>query len=101
MISLIKLEETAAVKENELTPANQKKRDSNLPLYVTASINYDDFHPTFTIGDSSISTDPVSRRTFYNAPLQQQQTYYYFIRAYSAAHTTEVSYKYFYILITG
>ena len=94
MISLIKLEDTEAVKESELISANQEKRDVNLPLYVSASVNYDDYHPTFTIGDGSSSTDPISQKTFYNVPLQNQQTYYYFIRAYSAAYTAEVSYYY-------
>ena len=91
MISLEQLEDTEAVKESELVPANKAKRNANLPLYVTASVNYGDFHPTFTIGDGSSSTDPISQTKFYNVPLQKQQTYYYFIRAYSTAHTVEVS----------
>ena len=85
------LEDTEAVKENELLPANLVKRNADLPLYVTASVNYEDFHPTFIIGDGSSSTDPISQETFYNVPLQKQQTYYYFIRVYSEAHTREVS----------
>ena len=90
VISQIKLENTEAVKESELLPANQEKRNVNLPLYVTASVNYEDYHPTFTIGDGNNFIDPISQKTFYNVPLQAQQTYYYFIRAYSAAHTNEV-----------
>ena len=91
VISLEQLEDTEAVKESELVPANQTKRDAEFPLYVAASINY---RPTFIIGDGSISTDPISHKRFYNIPLQKQQIYYYFIRAYSEAHTTEVSFSY-------
>ena len=91
MISLEKLDNTEAVNESELVPANQAKRSVDLPLYITASIKYEDFHPIFTIGDGSNSTDPISQRVFYNVPLQKQQIYYYFIRAYSTAHTDEVS----------
>ena len=90
VISVEKLEDTKAVKESELLPVKEAKRNAHLPLYVTASINYDDVHQTFTIGDGSSSTDPITQAIFYNAPLQKQQEYYYFIRAYSAAHTTEV-----------
>ena len=85
-----KLEDAKAVKESELLPAMQAKGNAQLPLYVTASVNYNDFHQTFIIGDGSSSTDPITHTIFYNAPLQQQQEYYYFIRAYSAAHTPEV-----------
>ena len=91
MVSLEQLEDTKAVMESELLPADPVKRNAHLPLYVTASVNYNDFHSTFTIGDGSCSTDPVTQAIFYNAPLQKQQEYYYFIRAYSEAHTTEVS----------
>ena len=94
MVSLEQLEDTEAVTESELLPANPVKRNAHLPLYVTASVNYNDFHPAFTIGDGSSSTDPISQRKFYNIPLEQQQVYYYFIRAYSQAHTTEVSCNY-------
>ena len=90
MVSLEQLEDTEAVKESELIPADQAKRNVDLPLYVAASVNSKPFHPTFTIGDGSSSTDPISQRIFYNIPLEKQQTYYYFIRAYSEAHTTEV-----------
>ena len=90
MISLEQLEDTEAVKESELLPANQAKRDVDLPLYVTASVNYSNYHPSFIIGDGSSSNDPISQTEFYNIPLQRQQVYYYFIRAYSKAHTTEV-----------
>ena len=93
VISLEQLEDTEAVKESELLPANQAKRDTDLPLYVTASVNYEEFQSTFTIGDGSSSTDPISQRIFYNVPLQKEQTYYYFIRAYSTAHTIEVSHS--------
>ena len=93
------LEDTEAIKDSELLPANPVKRNADLPLYVTASVNYEDFHPTFIIGDGSGSTDPISQTTFHNVPLQKQQTYYYFIRVYSAAHTVEVSYNYITFLI--
>ena len=85
------LEDTEAVKDSELLPANPVKRNANLPFYVSASVNYEDFHQNFTIGDGSSSTDPISQATFHNIPLQKQQAYYYFIRAYSAAHSREVS----------
>ena len=91
MVSLERLEDTEAVKESDLLPADQPKRNTDLPLYVTASLNYKLLSQTFTIGDGSSSTDPTSQRTFYNTPLQNQQIYYYFIRAYSTAHTTEVN----------
>ena len=92
VISLEKLENPEAVRESELLPANKAKRNADFPsLYVTASVNYNKYRPTFTIGDDSISIDPISQTKFYNIPLQKQQAYYYFIRAYSDAHTTEVS----------
>ena len=91
MVSLEQLEDTEAVTESELLPADLVKRDAHVPLYVTASVNYNDFRSTFTIGDDSSSTDPITQTIFYNAPLQKQQEYYYFIRVYSEAHTTEVS----------
>ena len=91
VVSLEQLEDTEAVAESELLPADPVKRDTHLPLYVTASVNYNDFRPTFTIGDGSSSTDPITQTIFYNTPLQKQQEYYYFLRAYSEAHTTEVS----------
>ena len=90
VVSLEQLKDTEAIQENELI-ANQIKRNTALPLYVTASINYNDFHPTFIIGDGSSSKDPTSQRIFHNVPLEKLLTYYYFIRAYSKAHTTEVS----------
>ena len=90
MVSLDQLEDTEAVKESDLIPADQVKRNADLSLYVTASVQSENFHPTFTIGDGSSSTDIISQRTFYNVPLRKQQTYYFF-RAYSEAHSTEVS----------
>ena len=99
MVSLEQLEDTEAVTESELLPADPVKRDTHLPLYVTASVNYNDFNPAFTIGDGSSSTDPMSQRVFYNIPLKKQQVYYYFIRAYSQAHTTEVSCSYKFYMI--
>ena len=99
MISLEQLEDTEAVKDSELLPANLVKRNADLPLYVTASVHYEDLHQNFTIGDGSSSTDPISQTTFHNIPLQKQQTYYYFIRAYSAAHTMEVSCSYIIFLV--
>ena len=91
VISLEQLEDPEAIKESELLPANKTKRDTDLPfLYVTASVSYNDFQPTFTIGNGSSSTDPLSQRIFYNVLLQKEQTYYYFIRAYSTAHSTQV-----------
>ena len=91
VVSMEQLENTEAVKDSELLSANPVKRNAELPLYVTASVNYEDFHQNFTIGDGSSSTDPILQTIFHNVPLQKQQTYYYFIRAYSAAHTREVS----------
>ena len=90
MVSLRQLEDTGAVKESELLSSNEVKRSAGLPLYVTASVKHDDFQQSFTIGNGSNSIDPISQRVFYNAPLQKQQTYYYFIRLYSEAHSTEV-----------
>ena len=91
VISLEQLEDTEAIKESELLPANKAKRDTDLPLYVTASVNDEDFQPTFTIGNGSSASDPLSQRIFYNVPLQKQRIYYYFIRVYSKVHTAEVS----------
>ena len=93
MVTLKPLEDTKAVKESDLVSTNETWDTDDLLLYVTASLNYRDIRQTFTIGDGSSSTDPISQRKFYNVPLQKQQAYYYFIRAYSEAHTTEVSYK--------
>ena len=92
MVTLKPLEDTEAVKESDLVSANEAQDTDDL-LYVTASLNYKDIRQIFTIGDGSSSADPISQRIFYNVPLQKQQTYYYFIRTYSQAHTTEVSYK--------
>ena len=91
MVSLEQLEHTEAITENELLPANPVKRNTHLPLYVTASVNYEYYHQNFTIGDGSSSTDPITQTIFNNVPLQKQQEYYYFIRVYSEAHTMEVS----------
>lgn len=91
VISLKLLEDTEVIQESELVSANQARRNTDLPIYVTASVNYDNFHSNFTIGDRSDFTDPMSQRIFYNAPLQKQQQYYYFIRAYSKAHTIKVN----------
>lgn len=92
MISKNQLDDTEVVDERELLPANQTKGNPKLPLiYVTASVNYDDFHPNFTIGDGGSSIDPISQMKFYNIPLQKHQKYYYFVRVYSKAHTKEVS----------
>lgn len=91
------MEDTEAIKESELSSLanyNQTKRNADFPLYVTASVNYEDFHSHFTIGNGSNTTDPISQRIFYNAPLQKQQKYYYFIRAYSKAHTVQVSHPF-------
>ena len=90
MVSVEQLEDTEAVRDSELLPVNLVKRNAEFPLYVTASVNYGDFHQSFTIGDGSSSTDPILQTTFYNIPLQKDFTYYYFIRAYSAAHTRKV-----------
>jgi len=97
VVSLELLKDTEAIKESELLPANQAAKDTDYPFYVTASVNNEDFHPLFIIGDGNNSTDPITQRTFYNAPLLKQQTYYYFIRAYSLAHTTEVRCSYYFL----
>ena len=91
MISLELLENVSAIKESQLLPVDRVKRESDLPYYVTASVTYNRSLPLFTIGSGSDTIDPVTGRHFYNAPLHKEQTYYYFIRAYSAAHTSEVS----------
>ena len=83
------LNDTNAVEEGELLPANEAS-NAKLSFYVTASVKYENILRTFTIGDGSNSTDPISQRIFYNIPLQEQQTYYYFIRVYSTAHTAQV-----------
>ena len=90
VVSVEELNDTEAVQENELFPANQKEY-ADIPLYVTASVNYDDFRSYFIIGDDSMSIDPISQAKFHNLPLQKHQKYYYFIRAYSKGHTKEVS----------
>ena len=90
MISTELLENISSVKESQLLPVNRVKRDSDLPYYVTASVTYNRSLPLFNIGSGSDTIDPVSGRHFYNAPLHKEQTYYYFIRAYSAAHTSQV-----------
>ena len=91
MVSVERLEDTEAVRDSELLPVNLVKRNVEFSLYVTASVNHGDFHQNFVIGDGSSSTDSILQTTFYNIPLQKDFTYYYFIRAYSAAHTREVS----------
>ena len=92
MVSLKPLEDTEGVKESELLSAHQGNTNDDL-LYVTASVKYKDIRQIFTIGDGSRSTDPLSQRIFYNVPLQKEHTYYYFIRAYSTAHTIEVNHN--------
>ena len=86
VVSLRLLEDTIAIKETELSSAIEAKANNDLPFYITASVDYVNFSPHFTIGDGSNSTDSITKRTFYNAPLQKQQEYYYFVRAYSKAH---------------
>ena len=95
VISLELLEDPEAIKESELSanPTN------DLPFYVTASVNYENFQSHFTIGDGSNSTDPILQRKFYNAPLLKQQEYYYFIRAYSEAHTIQVNHSVFIMIL--
>ena len=95
VVSLEKLEHTNAIKESDLLPSDQemkKKRNSVFPFYVTASVTNSISSPVteFTIGSGSDTSDSVTGRQFYNAPLQQDETYYYFIRAYSEAHTSTV-----------
>ena len=95
VVSLEKLEHTNAIKESDLLPSDQemkKKRNSVFPFYVTASVTNSISSPVteFTIGSGSDTYDSVTERQFYNAPLQQDETYYYFIRAYSEAHTPAV-----------
>lgn len=82
VVSLELLEDTKAIEESNL----EARANTDLPFYVTASVDYENFNSHFTIGDGSNSTDPTSNSTFYNAPLQKQQEYYYFVRAYSRVH---------------
>jgi len=95
VVSLERIEDTNGVKESDLLPFDQekrKKRNSAYSFYVTASVTNSRFSPVneFTIGSGSTTFDLGTRTQFYNAPLQQYETYYYFIRAYSEAHTPEV-----------
>ena len=83
VVSLRLLEDTKAIEESELLSAIEAKAND---VYITASVDYVNFSPYFTIGDGSNSTDSITKRTFYNAPLWKQQEYYYFVRAYSKAH---------------
>ena len=92
VISLELLEDPEAIKESELLSANPT---NDLPFYVTASVNYENFQSHFTIGDGSNSTDPILQSKFYNAPLLKQQEYYCFIRAYSEAHTMQVNHCFY------
>ena len=87
MISSESLDDTEDIEDMELLPIGQ---DNDHPYYVTASVTYNRSLPLFSIGSGSDTIDPVTGRQFYNAPLLKEQTYYYFIRAYSVAHTTEV-----------
>ena len=87
VVSSESLEDTEDIEDMELLPIGQ---DNNHPYYVAASVTYNRSLPLFTIGSGSDTIDPVSGRHFYNAPLHKEQTYYYFIRAYSAAHTSQV-----------
>jgi len=90
VVSLELLEDANGIKESQLLPVNRVKRGSDLPYYVTATVTYNRSLPLFTIGSGGDTIDPVTGRYFYNAPLHKEQTYYYFIRVYSAAHTSEV-----------
>jgi len=87
VISSKSLEDTEDIEDMELLPVGQ---DNDHPYYVTASVTYNRSLPLFTIGSGSDTIDPVTGRHFNNAPLHKEQTYYYFIRAYSAGHTSEV-----------
>jgi len=91
VISSELLKDTNAINESQLFSVNRVKRDSDFPYYVTASVTYNRSLQLFTIGSGSDTIDTVTGRRFTNAPLHKEQTYYYFIRAYSAAHTSEVS----------
>ena len=79
------MNDTKAIEESDLLSVIKARGNTDLPFYVTASVDYENFNSNFTIGDGSNSTDPraLSNKTFYNAPLQKQQEYYYFVRAYS------------------
>ena len=92
VISPHPLDDTEAVKESDMLPFNPIHNDDNFPLYVTASVinNRNRILDTFIIGDSLDTTDPVTGRHYLNAPLDKDRTYYYFIRAYSEAHTRQV-----------
>ena len=90
MVSSELLKDANGINESQLLPVNRVKRDSDLPYYVTASVTYNRSLPLFTIGSGSDTIGLVTGKIFYNAPLHKEQTYYYFIRAYSAAHTSEV-----------
>jgi len=87
MVSSESLEDTEDIEDVELLPVGE---DNDHPYYVTASVRYNRSHQLFTIGSGSDTIDPVTGRHFYNVPLHKEQTYYYFIRAYSTAHTIEV-----------
>jgi len=87
VVSSESLEDTEDIEDTELLPVGE---DNDHPYYVTASVTYNRSLPLFTIGSGSDTIDPVTGRHFYNVPLQKEQTYYYFIRAYSGAHTSEV-----------
>jgi len=87
LISSESLKDTEDIEDTELLPVGQ---DNDHPYYVTASVTYNRSLPLFTIGSSSDTIDPITGRRFYNSPLHKEQIYYYFIRAYSAAHTSEV-----------
>ena len=87
VVSSESLVDTEDIEDIKLLPIGQ---DNDHPYYVTASVTYNRSLPLFIIGSGSDTIDPVSGRHFYNAPLHKEQTYYYFIRAYSAAHTSQV-----------
>ena len=86
------MEDTEAVEESDMLPFNPIHNDDDFPLYVTASVinNRNRVLDAFTIGDNLDTTDPVTGRHYFNAPLDKGRTYYYFIRAYSEAHTRQV-----------
>ena len=66
--------------------------DSGLVYYVAAALSYNEYSDsnTFILGDGK-RTVGLNGQQFTNVKLNTDTTYYYFIRAYSADYSEEVT----------
>lgn len=65
---------------------------ASMNMYITAvvrNMSGDQWEKEIVIGDNS--NDTHDQVTYYNVPLDKENTYYVFVRAYAYSHTQSVS----------